>query len=86
MFENCKTLAELNAARIKAVTAGTDITEVNNAYNAKRYSILNQRKPFTLITFKPVPNPKPVRYQTIPIKGNSLELGTILFDGEGFYV
>lgn len=86
MFEECKTLAELNAARIKAVSSGVDITEVNNAYNAARYDILNRRKPFTVVTFKPVPDPQVAIYQTIPIGGMSGEAGTILFDGEKFYV
>lgn len=86
MFEECKTLAELNAARIKAVTSGVNITEVNNAYNAARYDILNRRKPFTVVSFKPVPDPKPTLYQTIPLGGTSNEPGTIVFDGEKFYV
>lgn len=86
MFNNCNTLAELNAARIKAVSSGIDITEVNNSYNARRFEILNQRKSFTLIQFKPVPKPEPVLYKTLPIAGSSPDMGVILYTPDGFYV
>lgn len=86
MFKECNTLAELNAARIKAVSSGIDIMEVNNAYNARRFEILNQRKSFTMIQFKPVPNPEPVQYKTLPIAGLSPELGVLMYKEEGFYV
>lgn len=86
MFNNCNTLAELNAARIKAVSSGEDITAVNNAYNARRFEILNQRKTFALLQFKPVPDPEPVLYKTLPIAGNSTDLGVIIYKEEGFYV
>ncbi len=86
MFDNCETLAELNAARIKAVSSGEDVTMVNNAYNARRYLILNKRKPFTVVTFKPVPTVQPSVYKTLPIEGDTPELGVLIYGKSGFYV
>ena len=46
MFDDCTSLAELNAARIKAVNSGKDLITVNNAYNKRRQEIMSQRNDF----------------------------------------
>lgn len=64
MFKECKTLSELNAARVKA-TMTHDIIDVNSEYNKRREEILRvssykkvlttklQAQNFTLISHLP---------------------------------
>lgn len=83
MFEDCNTLAELNAARIVEVQTHPAI-EVNNAYNARRVEILNARRNFTKITPVFVTIAEPVRYGGIPLGGRSDEVGVIKLTERGF--
>lgn len=84
MFEECKTLAELNQARAKAVTQH-DVVEVNNAYNAQRQKILKARKTYTECTFKPVPVYEQVSTAVLVYKGVSSKLGVIEIRADGVY-
>ena len=86
MFENCGSLAELNAARIKAVSDGTPLVDVNNAYNARRHEILTSVRTYKTIQFTRIEKPKVQRIATLPIAGLSQEKGTISFTERGFLV
>ncbi len=84
MFSNCSTLAELNAARIKAANEGKDLMTVNNAYNARRQEILNARSTFVRLT-PIVAKPREVKqYCGIPVIGRCEERGCIKFTPKGF--
>lgn len=84
MFEECNTLAELNAARIKASSEGIDLIELNNAYNARRQEILTARKPY--VQLKPiVVAPKEViQYCGVPVVGRTQVAGCIQLTDKGF--
>lgn len=84
MFKDCKTLAELNATRIKLASEGVDLITVNNAYNVRRQELLSQRKPYTVVT-PIVVEPEPVqKFVGIPIAGRNPRPGTITFTERGF--
>lgn len=84
MFENCGTLAELNAARIKASSEGIDLITINNAYNARRQDILTTRKPFVALT-PIVVKPREVKdYCGVPVAGRSTVAGCIQLTASGF--
>lgn len=83
MFEDCKTLAELNAARIKAVSSN-DIITVNNAYNAARTRILAARNNYTKVNPVFVEIPVPMKFCGIPLAGRSQEPGVIKLTQSGF--
>lgn len=86
MFEECNTLAELNAARIKAVSSGADLMEANNAFNKRRSEIVNARKPYKVLTF--ITNPEPHEDITtfINVIGRVDTPGTIKCTKEGFCI
>lgn len=85
MFENCTTLAELNAARIKATTEpDADLITINNFYNERRQELLASRakyKKLTRITAKPV---QPIQYCGVPVVGRSSKKGCIQLTPKGF--
>lgn len=83
MFEQCSSIAELNAERIK-LSATMDLVELNNAYNARRNEILQQRSNFTRVNFiKCVASPV-VKYCGVPVCGKSEVPGVIKLTQEGF--
>lgn len=84
MFEDCKTLAELNQARAQAVTQHP-IVEVNNAYNVQRQKILKARKTYVECTFKKVPVYEQVPTAVLVYKGVSSKAGVIEIRTDGVY-
>lgn len=88
MFENCTTLQELNAARIQLCSEpGADITAVNNAYNERRISVLNNTKAVVKkIKFRPIVFERGVKYCALPIAGTSDQLGVLQLRQNGFYL
>lgn len=83
MFEECNTLAELNAARTK-LSLTEDLVVLNNAYNARRSEILQKRSNFVRQEFiKCAPNPV-IKYCGIPLAGESKEPGVIKLTERGF--
>jgi len=84
MFNECNTLAELNAARIKATEESSDLILINNEYNRRRQEILTTRKPFVQLN-KIVVKPKEVQqYCGIPISGRSKQTACIELTSKGF--
>lgn len=85
MFENCKTLFELGAARACETEKGENsLVDINNAYNIARQRILTERKPFVPVLKSKVV-PRPVRdYVGVPVIGYSTEPGTIQLTPKGF--
>lgn len=84
MFENCNTLAELTAERIR-LAATEDIVAVNNAYNARRIDILQSKSNFTRVEFtKLAEYPPQDKVCGIPIAGNSPKPATITLTESGF--
>lgn len=86
MFEECKTLMELNAARIKtAALSAIDLMHVNNSYNLRREEILNAKKPY--VELQPIiVKARPVQqYCGIPVAGRSTVEGCIQLTPAGFF-
>lgn len=83
MFEQCNTLAELNAARIKALGTCT-VIELNNAYNVRRAEILQSRSNYTRVNPVYVTIPERAKYCGIPFAGYSQEAGVIKLTQAGF--
>lgn len=83
MFEECKTLQELNMRRIQ-LSQEEDLVTVNNEYNKRRTEILSARVSYTKVTPVFVSVKAPVKYSRIPIAGRSNELNTIKLTPEGF--
>lgn len=71
MFEECKTLTELNQARVQKCSEGVPIVEVNNAYNNRKKELLSSN-----ISFK--------RINTVPVKVPVIEhcFARLVFAGE----
>lgn len=86
MFEECNSLAELNAARVKAMTAGNEPVQVNNAYNERRKQILAQRRNYLTIQFKQIIVEAGSPFCSIPIAGRSQKLNTIALTDTGFLI
>lgn len=84
MFENCKTLAELNAERIKATSNGEDLIAVNNDYNKRRQEILNTHKPFVELTPIHVEPREVKKYCGVPVCGRTSVKGCIQLTATGF--
>ena len=84
MFSSCNTLAELNAARIKAAGEGADLMTVNNEYNKRRQEILNSRVSFVRLTPIVVKPRETQQYCGVPVFGRSEEKGVIQFTKQGF--
>jgi hypothetical protein len=84
IFDDCNTLAELNAERIKATTSDVDLVTINNMYNERRQELLTSKKPFVVL--KPViVKPREVtRYSGIPIVGRTKYPGCIQLTDSGF--
>lgn len=85
MFEDCKTLADLNQARVMAVRTH-DVVEVNNAYNLQRKKILESRKNYVPITFKDVPVFEHSPIVFLNYKGPASKAGAIEMRQDGIYV
>lgn len=83
MFENCTSLSELNAERIK-LSSSTNIVELNNAYNEARAKIINSRNHY--VKLNPIlPKLEPVtKYCGVPVVGRSTEEGFIMLTEKGF--
>ena len=86
MFEHCMTLAELNGARIKAVSGGTDIVTVNNSYNKRRNEILNARKSYRVLQFLETPKGDSGTISYLNIVGRSDIPGVIKCTAQGIYI
>lgn len=84
MFEECGTLAELNAARIKAASEGVDLITINNEYNCKRQAILNGKKKFKEIYPIKVKPREVTQYCGVPIAGRAEVPGCIVMTENGF--
>lgn len=86
MFENCKTLAELNAARIKAYNEpDADIMAINNAYNEARITLMaNTTTKCKRVKFRKLVIEPGVKYCALPIAGISQTLGQVQLTAEGF--
>ncbi len=88
MFDNCTTLAELNASRIQAVQAGGNIVDINNAFNARRKDIINKESnngSYTKLKVIKVTPDETVNYCGVPVAGRSSKIGVIQFTPQGFY-
>lgn len=86
MFEDCKSLGELNAARIKLSSEGVPLVELNNAYNKRRQELLKSRKPYVELT-KLIPAAfQPTQYSGVPVAGYSPKAGTIMLTEKGFLI
>lgn len=83
MFENCTSLSELNAERIK-LSSNVDLVELNNAYNAARTKIINSRNHYVKLT--PIfPKLEPVtKYCGVPVVGRSTKEGFLMMTEKGF--
>lgn len=86
MFEECTSLAELNAARTKAITQGMSPVEANNAYNERRKQILAQRRNYLTIEFKPIVVEAGKPFCSIPLVGRCQEVNTIELTDNGFLI
>lgn len=84
MFEQCKTLAELNAARIKETSNGTSLVEVNNAYNQRRQEILMVKKNYVKLEPIHVKAREVNKYCGVPVAGRSNKAGCIELTKSGF--
>lgn len=85
MFESCKTLSELNQARVQAAREHPAI-EVNNAYNAQRKRILESRRNFTQVSFKVLPRLERSPVSMFNYKGAASKPGAIEIREDGIYV
>lgn len=84
MFDNCNSLAELNAARISATSSdNADIVSINNAYNKRRKEILAAKATFVRLTPQQITTKEPVNYCGIPVTGRSPIVGQITITNEG---
>lgn len=84
MFDDCTSLAELNAARIKAVNSGKDLITVNNAYNKRRQEIMSQRNDFKKLQPIFIKARTVTMFQGVPVCGRSTEPNTIVLTQGGF--
>lgn len=83
MFEECKTLAQLNAARVQAVQTGDQVT-INNAYNKRRKEIIEAHATYVQLTpIEPRIEEMPVM-SCVPLIGRSTERGCIVLTEKGF--
>lgn len=83
MFEECTTLAQLNAARNMAVDDG-DIVAINNAYNKRRKEIIASHAVYVQLTPMTPSVKEPQLMSCVPIVGRSDELGCIKLTETGF--
>lgn len=87
MFESCSSLADLNAARAMATQEeGCDLIAINNSYNKRRQEILEQRKPFVVLSPIVVQPREAIPYCGVPVCGPSVKVGCITLTKEGFLV
>lgn len=87
MFENIKTLADLNAARIRASSEEfADLVSINNAYNTARQRIVSERPPFNILHKVKVTPRECAQHAGIPVLGNCANMGTIQLTKKGFLV
>ena len=84
MFEECTSLAELNAARIQATTGDCDLVSINNAYNKRRQEILTAKKPFMELSPIIVQPREVIKYCGVPVIGRSEQFGVIQLTESGF--
>ena len=86
MFEKCTTLRELNAARVEEAAKGTNIVEVNNAYNARKKELMNSSVNYTRVETIPVNIETESQYlASLVYKGPSTKPGTIEITPQGVY-
>ena len=84
MFSDCNTISELNFKRSKIATV-ENMTEVNNAYNARALEIRSASSEFKPLLRRPF-KPNEVQMVTcIPYCGPSQEAGVITLTPQGFY-
>lgn len=87
MFENCKTLAELNQERSRIASLGeTDTVALNNSYNDMRKRILSDTSNYKRLAFfeyKPREFPK---VSEIPFGGVCAPECTIMLTSGGFLI
>lgn len=85
MFDGCKSMAELNEARIEAIRSGNPAILVNKEY-AKRKALLmsSESRDFKRVAFFPVPLPE-LEYQVgtnfAYEKDNTICISTRLMNG-----
>lgn len=85
MFEECKSLADLNAARIQALMdPSADVMSINEAYNTARQSIMNTSKTYVVLEPRVVQPRAVVKYSAIPVVGTSNKRGSIQLTDKGF--
>ncbi len=83
MFEDCNSLAELNAARVKASTCH-DVMEVNAAYNKRRAEILGASLPYKRVASTAIVRQTPQLMSHLPYVGTSSCPGHIEWTENGF--
>lgn len=85
MFENCNSLADLNAERVKLSSQpGCDLVSINNAYNQKRKDIIAGHKPYLTLEPVVVSAREVVQMAGIPVVGRSTVPGVIEMTNAGF--
>lgn len=86
MFDECTSLAELNAARTRAVQGGADVVAVNNAYNERRKEILASRVNYFKLKEMVIAAEPAQTTMGLPIRGSSGTPGVIKITMEGIAV
>lgn len=84
MFEECSSLAELNAARMNAVKSGYDLVEVNNAFNDRRTKLMDEGPKGIVLNAIHIRPREVVQYCGVPVCGRSSEPGVIALTPNGF--
>ena len=83
MFEECTTLAQLNAARVQAIQTANQV-EVNNAYNKRRAEIIATKTVYTQLTPIEARKVEMPIMSCVPLIGRSKERGCITLTEKGF--
>ncbi len=83
MFKECKNLAELNAARVKAVQTHDPI-DVNAAYNKRRAEILSAAVNYKKVQTTPIEKNTFPLMSHLPYIGTSDKPGCIEWTNNGF--
>lgn len=82
MFSHCNTLAELNAARVKAASSAP-LVEVNNAYNKRRMELVNTATSFKKVETVPLVAAETELISYIPYMGQPSVPGRIEWTDNG---
>lgn len=83
MFSDCKTLAQLNAARIHAASTH-DIVEVNNSYNKRRMELLRASSGFKRVLTTQLTPKQSELISYAPYIGAPVQTGHIEWTPNGF--